>query len=300
MPDVKQFVVVVIVGLEHNKLRQRQNCQPAAVEPPLFGLGVDKRRNQQQIHKPDIFDVKPEIIVLQCAVVLAVDPVEVQPQHVLAVQALGQHGGQHLRQPRRAAHCRQPQPGQKRLPPCTLRQSVYAAHKAQKHQRQRTVGMQKRQRQRQQGQPWPKAALALIAELPQQVHGGKEHAPAKQRCPLGDEQIDDGVDPLDVLLHKIRRCGVEPGEDARKLFSTAEKIHKAEPAAHKEQVKRKARLGGAVRHPAGQLPEHTVHRQKCGQHRQKIRRAQVRPQHQKHAGDSFAQEWIPETVLAAQ
>ena len=31
---------------------------------------------------------------------------------------------QHLRQPRRAAHCRQPQPGQKRLPPCALRQGV--------------------------------------------------------------------------------------------------------------------------------------------------------------------------------
>lgn len=181
-----------------------------------------------------------------------------------------------------------------------LRQCVDAADEAEQHERQRTVGVQQRQGQHQRGQPRPEAALALIAEPPQKIDGGQQHAPAEQRRPLGDKQIHNRIDPLDVFLHKIRRRCVKPRENARKAVGRAEKVRKPKPAAHKKQVKRQARLADAVGHAPRQLPEHAVHRQKRGQHRQQIRRAQVGPQHHKNAGDRLAQKRIAEPVRAAQ
>ena len=54
MPDIEQLVVVVIVRLEHDELRQRQDRQPAAVQPPLL---LAARRNagiSKKIHKADV------------------------------------------------------------------------------------------------------------------------------------------------------------------------------------------------------------------------------------------------------
>ena len=160
--------------------------------------------------------------------------------------------------------------------------------------------VQKRQRQYQQSQPKPEAAFTLIAEPPQQIQGGQQHAPAKEGGALRDQQICDGVDPDDVLLDKIGRCCVKTGEDARKIRGGAEKIHKPEPTAHKKQIERKACFGSAARHAAGQLPEHAVHREKGGQHRQQVSGAQIRPQQKKDTGDRFAEERVAKPVCAAQ
>ena len=232
---------------------------------------------------------------------MVVDPVEMQPQHVLPVHRLGKHGAPHLPQPRRAAHRGKTQPGQQHPAGERLSgQCVHAAHKADQHQRQCAVGVQQRQGQHQQRQRQPQTALRLKAEPPYQVQCGQQNAPAEQGGPLGNEQVHHRIDPQHVVGHIVGGCGVKPCEDGGEFLPAAQKPHKAEPAAHQKQPERQTRLGGAVQHPPRQLPHHAVHRRKGRQHGQQVGGAQVGPHQQKHRGNALAQKRIPEPVFAAQ
>ena len=301
MPDIQQLVVVIIVGLEHNKFRQNQNGQPAAVQPALLEFGMEKCRDQQQVDKADVFDVEPEIIVFQGAVILPVDPVQMQPQHVLPVQRLGKHGVPHFYQPDHAAHQGKPSPwGKHGLGAGAANQGVHPARQADQHQRQCAVGVHQWQGQNQQGEIPPKPGFLLHTEPPDQIQCGKQHTPAKQGGPLWNQQIHDGGDPDDVFGSVVGGGGVKPGKDAGKRLGAAKEIHKPEPAAHKEQPKSQASFARAAQHLPRQLPHHAVHADECGQHGQQVSGAGVCPQHQKNAGNGLAQKWVAEPVLAAQ
>ena len=157
MGNKQQLVIIVVVGLEHHKLCQQPKRRTAAKQPALAGAGMAHSWQDEQKHQPDIFYVKPQPRVFQRAVAVAVDPVEVQPQHVGAVQTLGQHRAGHLGQPAHAAHRRQSQPGQQIFGRAgAAGQRVQPARQTEEHQRQRTVGLQKGQRQYQHRQRQPK------------------------------------------------------------------------------------------------------------------------------------------------
>ena len=297
MPEKQQLVVIIIVGLEYDQLGQKPGGRPAAVQPALAGVGMPHSRDQQQKHQPDIFHIKPQPRIFQRAVPIAVDPVEMQPQHIGTVQALRQHRAGHLSQPAHAAYCCQPQPGQQHLRGTRAAdQRVQPARQTKQHQRQRAVRLQQRQRQHQHGQPYPKAPLTFKCEPPQQVQRRKQHAPPEQRRPLRDEQVHNGVDPHDVLRCVVGGHRVKPGKDAFKGFGIFQKIDESESAAHKKQVKRQACLACAAQHPPRQLPEHAVHADTCGHHRQQVRGPPPGPEHPEYAGHGLAQKRVAEPM----
>ena len=301
MPDKQQLVVVVRVGLKHHNLGQRQDGQPAAVEPALLRRGVEKGGKEQQIDKTDVLDVKPEIVVLQRAVIAAVDPVEMQPQHILPVQGLGKDSAPHLCQPDHTAHRRQQNPGQQHLPRAgTAEQRVDSAHQADQDQRQGGMGVHQRQGKHQRGQRQPEPRRFLHAEPPQKIQSGEQYAPPEQRCPLGNQQIHNGIDPQDVPAGVIGGRGIKPGKNSGKIRCAAQKINKPQPTAHKEEPESQTGLSRTVQKPAGQLPCHAVNAEERGQHGQQISGFQPGPQHHKHAGNRLAQKRVPKPVPAAQ
>ena len=300
MPDKQQLVVVVQVGLEHHKLGQQPERQPAAVKPALAFSGVEKGGDQQQEYHADVLDVKPEVIVPQGSV-LVVDPVEMQADHVLAAHCLADHAAQCFRQPDRTAQQRQTQPGQKHPGGAgPAAESVNAADQADHHQRQGGVGLQQRQRQYQQGQRQPQPDFFLHHKPPQQIQPPEQHAPAEQGGALGDQQVHNGIDPDDIFCGVVGGGGVVAGKNGGKAFRTVEKIEKAESAAQKKEPESQAGLAGSPQHPSCQMPGHAVDRRKGRQFRQQIGGAQICPQQKKYAGHALAQIRVIQRLLSGQ
>ena len=214
---------------------------------------------------------------------------------------MADHGAQRLGQPHGRAQRRQPGPGQQHGARVRAGgQRVHAAHKAAQHQRQRCVRLDQRQRQHQHGQRPPQPRFALHGEPPQKIQRGEQHAPAQQRRALRRQQVDDRVDPQNVLFGIVGRRRIVAGEDRGKILRAAKKIEKAEPAAHKKQPERKARARRAAQHRPRQLPRHAEHGHQRRDQRQQVGKPQPGPQQQENARDRLAQKRVAHRHIPGQ
>ena len=79
---------------------------------------------------------------------------------------------------------------------------IGAASQRQKHQRQIAMGMQKGQSARHHAQHHQRPGFVLFAPAQrrkQQVQAGRQHGPASQQAPLGDQQIHHNIGPAQVI-----------------------------------------------------------------------------------------------------
>ena len=248
---------------------------------------MQKGGQQQKIHQPNVFAVKPKISIA------LVGPVPVQAQKILPGGGLPEDYAEQLWQCQRPGQHRQQKPWLCRLPKgCTAaaRRKKRGAkpYGAQHYQRQKAVGVYKGQAACQQPHSGPKACAALKSEQPQQIQAAQQKRPAKQRGALGKQKIGQGVHPADIFLHIVGGRGVIAVKNAEKILTAAAKIQKAESAAAEKQPKGQRCLAAAAQSSPCQQPKQAVNGKERRELRQKIGGAQRCAEQQKHAAYAFA------------
>ncbi len=300
-PEIQQLDVVVVVGLEHDAFADGQHRQPARVQAAQRPSRPQKAGKLQQVHQPQVLDVKPEIVFPGAVV----DPVEHRLQKAAAGAGLHEDHPEQLGDAQHPRHGGVAQPGRK-LPPVKAAGRGHVPHRegqihrAQDHQRQQAVGLHQGQTARQQAQRQPQPLFALKGEAVQKVQAGQHQRPAHQGGPLGHQQVGDAVHPADVFGHVVGGGGVVAGKNAAEGFLTAHKIGKAEAAAQEKQHRGQGGLARAAQCPAGQQPDKAEDADQRGEPGQEVGKAQRGPQHHKHAGNALAQEGVAEDALPRQ
>ena len=154
-PYVEELVVVVLVGLEEDELRNRVDHKRAAGNQPLlaqvgghglaFGFALAQRQQDEHVGQADVFEVEPQVVVHQPAPAAVVAPVELEAQEVVAAGGLHKGEGDQLRQAERSSDHAVDQPRLKGLPFAPGREhAVQAASGRKQRQRQIAVGVDER------------------------------------------------------------------------------------------------------------------------------------------------------------